>query len=300
VEQGLLRALEKGDFELVFQPEFNLESLNVELVEALIRWRQPDGKLASPGDFLAVAEESGLIMDISDWVLRSAIETAARWHHGSWPHACVAVNVSSRQLIDSHFVERVKTLLAEYRLPPRCIEIELTETVLQTGSVTLEALRQLRAHGIAIALDDFGTGYSSLSSLQQLPLTRIKLDRSLVNDIDTSARSLAIARSIISLARSLGLQITAEGIERPEQLALLLREGTMCVQGFLFSRPLAQGDLIAALSTVEQRSRALLSPTLVQQHGKPRHRGSDANGQLPPAPDRPLHRIAANPPLPRM
>ena len=189
----------------------------------------------------------------------------------------------------------MKALLAEYRLPPRCIEIELTETVLQTGSVTLEALRQLRAHGIAIALDDFGTGYSSLSSLQQLPLTRIKLDRSLVNDIDTSARSLAIARSIISLARSLGLQITAEGIERPEQLALLLREGTMCVQGFLFSRPLAQGDLIAALSTVEQRSRALLSPTL-----KPRHRGSDANGQLPPAPDRPLHRIAANPPLPRM
>ncbi len=238
VEQGLRRALEKGDFELVFQPEFNLESLDVELVEALIRWRQPDGTLASPGDFLAVAEESGLIMDISDWVLRSAVETAARWHHGSWPHACVAVNVSSRQLIDSHFVERVKSLLSEYRLPPRCIEIELTETVLQTGSVTLEALRQLRAHGIAIALDDFGTGYSSLSSLQQLPLTRIKLDRSLVNDIDTNPRSLAIARSIISLARSLGLQITAEGIERSEQLALLLREGTMCVQGFLFSRPL--------------------------------------------------------------
>src|SRR5262249_37083778 len=149
-----------------------------------------------------VAEESGLIVDISDWVLRKAIEAAARWHHGSWPRARVAINVSSRQLIDSNFVERITTLLNEHRLPARCIEIELTETVLQTGNSTLEALRQLRAHGISIALDDFGTGYSSIASLQMLPLTRIKLDRGLVNEIDTSSRSLAIARSIVALARS--------------------------------------------------------------------------------------------------
>jgi EAL domain-containing protein (putative c-di-GMP-specific phosphodiesterase class I) len=260
VEQGLRKALEKAEFELVYQPEFGIDGRGVELVEALLRWRQPDGRLASPGEFLAVAEESGLIMDMSDWVLRTAVATAARWHHGAWPQARVAVNVSSRQLIDSYFVERVKALLAEYRLPPHCIEIELTETVLQTGPATLEALRQLRAHGIAIALDDFGTGYSSLSSLQQLPLTRIKLDRSLVNDIDTSPRALAIARSIIGLARSLDLEITAEGIERQEQLALLTREGPMVVQGFLFSRPLSETDLLGMLTHLTLRSRQLLAP----------------------------------------
>ncbi len=258
VEQGLRRALERGDFELVFQPEINLDTREVDLVEALIRWRQPDGKLVSPGEFLGVAEESGLIMDISDWVLRTAIATAARWHHGRWPRARVAINVSSRQLIDSHFVERVATLLHEHCLPARCIEIELTETVLQTGNVTLEALRQLRAHGIAIALDDFGTGYSSIASLQRLPLTRIKLDRSLIHEIDTSPRSLAIARSIIGLANSLGLQITAEGIERPTQLELLVRESRMVLQGYLFARPIAEGDLIAALDVVTRRARELL------------------------------------------
>ena len=266
VEQGLRKALEKAEFELVYQPEFGIEGHGVELVEALLRWRQPDGRLASPGEFLAVAEESGLIMDMSDWVLRTAVATAARWHHGAWPQARIAVNVSSRQLIDSYFVERVKALLVEYRLPPRCIEIELTETVLQTGPATLDALRQLRAHGIAIALDDFGTGYSSLSSLQQLPLTRIKLDRSLVNDIDTSPRALAIARSIIGLARSLELEITAEGIERTEQLALLMREGPLFVQGFLFSRPLSEADLIGTLANLTHRSRELLSHRLRATH----------------------------------
>ncbi len=260
-EQGLRRALEKGEFVLVFQPEINLRTMQVELVEALIRWRQPDGRLASPGEFLSVAEESGLIMDISDWVLRSAISTAAHWHFGSWPNARVAINVSSRQLIDATFVDRVISLLREFSLPTHCIEIELTESVLQTGPVTLEALRQLHAHGIAIALDDFGTGYSSLSSLQQLPLKRIKLDRSLLDEIDSSPRALAIARSIIALSRSLGLDITAEGIERAEQLAILLGEGNLFVQGYLLSHPLAENDLIAALPVIARRSQELLLPS---------------------------------------
>jgi EAL domain-containing protein (putative c-di-GMP-specific phosphodiesterase class I) len=132
--------------------------------------------------------------------------------------------------------------------------------VLQTGRVTLESLRQLRAHGIAIALDDFGTGYSSLASLQQLPLTRIKLDRTLIDEVDTSTRALAIARSIIGLARNLGLEITAEGIERPEQVRLLASEGPMVMQGFLFSRPLDANNVIVALPMVVQRGRQLLTP----------------------------------------
>ena len=157
-----------------------MRTLSTRLVEALLRWRLPDGRRASPAEFLAIAEESGLIMEISDWVLRTAIEAAAQWYHGAWPDARVAINLSSRQLLDTHFVDHVMALLREYRLPPRCIEIELTENVLQTGTATIEVLRQLRSHGVSIALDDFGTGYSSLASLEQLPLTRVKLDRTLI------------------------------------------------------------------------------------------------------------------------
>jgi EAL domain-containing protein (putative c-di-GMP-specific phosphodiesterase class I) len=205
--------MEREEFELVFQPEVDAVTLTTGLVEALLRWRLPDGRLASPAEFLTVAEESGLIMEISDWTLRSAIKAASQWHHGPWPQARVAINLSSRQLLDSRFVDRVMDLLREYRLPPQCIEIELTENVLQTGTATIEVLRCLRANGLAIALDDFGTGYSSLASLEQLPLTRVKLDRTLIASIHTSARSAAIARAIVGLCHSLGLAVTAEGIE---------------------------------------------------------------------------------------
>jgi diguanylate cyclase (GGDEF)-like protein len=257
-EQGLRRAIERGEFELMFQPEVNAETLETALVEALIRWRMPDGSLAVPGQFLAIAEESGLIMEISDWVLRSAIEAAAYWHHGAWPEARVAINVSPRQLLDNRFVDRLCELLREHRLPTRCIEIELTESVLQTGAATIEALKCLRAHGVAIALDDFGTGYSSLASLEQLPLSRIKLDRSLIAGIDTSPRSAAIARAIIGMCQGLGLEITAEGVERPEQFALLLGYPGMYLQGYLLSRPVSRDDVLAAIVNVAQRSQELL------------------------------------------
>jgi len=249
-EQGLRRALDSGEFELVFQPELNVQTMQVDIVEALIRWRQPDGRLASPSEFLAVAEESGLIMDVSDWVLRTAIETAAAWHHGAWPEVRIAINVSSHQLIDNTFVERVMKLLDDHRLPTRCIEIELTETVLQTGAATIEALRQLRAHGVSIALDDFGTGYSSVASLQLLPFMRIKLDRSLIEGIDTDSRSASITRAIIGLCHSLDLEITAEGVERPEQLESLLGCHAMRVQGYLLSRPVSQDALLPVIASM--------------------------------------------------
>ncbi len=257
-EQGLRRALERGEFELVFQPEINVETLEVGLVEALLRWRLPEGRLAPPSEFLAVAEESGLIIEISDWVLRSAIEAAADWHHGAWPQARVAINVSPRQLLDSRFVDRVWVLLQEFDLPARCIEIELTETVLQTGSATIEALRRLHSLGIDIALDDFGTGYSSLASLEQLPLSRIKLDRSLIASIDTSSRSAAIALAIIGLCRSLSLEVTAEGIERPEQLALLIQHRSMFLQGYLLSRPVLRNEIAPLLKTLHQDVQLLI------------------------------------------
>jgi EAL domain-containing protein (putative c-di-GMP-specific phosphodiesterase class I) len=143
-------------------------------------------------------------------------------------------------------------------LPPRCIEIELTENVLQTGPATIETLRQLRALGIAIALDDFGTGYSSLASLEQLPLTRVKLDRSLIQSIDTSDRSLAIARAIVGLCGNLGLEVTAEGVERAEQLALLLDFPSVCLQGYLICAPASADAVPRVVAEMPQQLQSLL------------------------------------------
>jgi len=261
-EQGLRRALDRGEFELLFQPEVNVQTCEVELVEALLRWRRPDGRLAGPGEFLAVAEASGLILQINDWVLRRVMETAARWHHGHWPDVRIAINVSSRQLFDNSFVEQVQELLEQHKLPPRCIEIELTENVLQTGSATIASLRRLRAHGIAIALDDFGTGFSSLASLEQLPLTRIKLDRSLIASIDTSPRSAAIAKAIIQLCQGLGLQITAEGIERLEQLAPLVGYPGLFAQGYLLARPQSADELLPVKANLPALTRSLVRASI--------------------------------------
>jgi len=256
-EQGLRQAIERGEFELAFQPEVDTATFGVPLVEALLRWRLPDGRLASADDFLTVAEDSGLIVEISDWVLRSAIAAAARWRHGGWTDVRVAINVSPRQVAAPDFATRLVGLLDEAGLPPGCIEIELTEHVLQTGEATIDTLRALRSRGIGIALDDFGTGYSTLASLEQLPFTRVKLDRSLVARIDTADRSLAIAQAIIELCRRLGLEITAEGVERVEQLTILARASGMHVQGYLLSRPMSADAVRREIANLPARMEAL-------------------------------------------
>lgn len=258
LEQDLRRAIERDEFELFFQPEVGIEDLQTQLVEALLRWRTPDGRYVAPGEFLSVAEESGLIIEISDWVLRTAIGAAARWHHGPWPQARIAVNVSPRQLLDYRFVDRVRDLLQEYDLPARCIEIELTESVLQTGPATIEQLHRLRALGLSIALDDFGTGYSSLSSLERLPLTRVKLDRSLIESIDTNSRSRSIVRAIVEMCNGLGLQVTAEGLERAEQFERLLGCKNLSLQGYLLSRPVPIEQVFTAMAAAAQRAQELV------------------------------------------
>jgi diguanylate cyclase (GGDEF)-like protein len=258
IEQNLRRAIEKGEFELFYQPEISVQNLEVSLVEALIRWRMPDGSYRSPDEFLAVAEESGLIMDVNDWVLRTAIEQASQWYRGPWPQVRVAINVSPRQFLDYRFVERLQKLLDEFQLPARCIELELTESVLQTGPTTIKALSQLRAIGVAIALDDFGTGYSSMASLEQLPLTRIKLDRSLIARMDSSARSASIARATIRLCSDLGLEVTAEGVERLEQFAELLGYRGISMQGYLLARPVTPDALLAVLKQLPAHCQELV------------------------------------------
>lgn len=276
-EQGLRYALERDEFELVFQPEIDAATLNTHLVEALLRWRLPDGRCALPGEFLAIAEESGLILEINDWVLRSSIETAALWHHGAWPQARVAINLSSRQLLDARFVDRVTGLLHEHQLPARCIEIELTENVLQTGTATIEVLRQLRSHGVSIALDDFGIGYSSLASLEQLPLTRVKLDRALIASMHTSSRSAAVARSLVGLCHDIGLEVTAEGIECREQLALLEDLSPIYLQGFLLARPVPADQVLSLIAMLPDHLASLLLTSSGKRVG---HRPSPNNPQM--------------------
>ena len=257
-EQGIRRALEHEEFELLFQPEVRLDSLRVGLVEALVRWRTPDGRLAAPAEFLAVTEESGLILELGDWVLRRAIETAANWRRTCWPEVKVAINVSPRQLANTSFVDRVQRLLHEFELPAHCIELELTESVLQTGAATIESLRLLRSLDIAIALDDFGTGYSSFASLEQLPLSRIKLDRALIAGIDTNPRSAAIAMALILLCEDLGIEVTAEGVERNTQFSCLAANPTLYLQGFLISPPVSEAEVPQAISTMPQAMQDLL------------------------------------------
>lgn len=259
MEQSLRRAVEDGDLLLMFQPQVALPTFEATTVEALLRWRKSDGRIATAHEFIHIAEKTGLIHELTDWVLRSAANTAAGWRAQGWHKACVAVNVSAPQFFESDFVEHVARTLAATGLPPSALELEITETVIQTGPATIESLRRLRALGVPIALDDFGIGYSSLTSLEQLPITRVKLDRQLIEGVDTNPRSAAIVRSIVALCHGLGLQVVAEGVERPAQLDFLSRCGPISVQGYLLARPVDAAATAAEARDAGVRGRQALA-----------------------------------------
>jgi diguanylate cyclase (GGDEF)-like protein len=259
LEQALRRAVEAGDLLLMYQPQVALHTLEPAGVEALLRWRKSDGRIASASEFIEIAEATGLMRELTTWALRSATATVKAWRTMGWEKACVAVNVSAMQLLDGSFVDHVIEALSVTGLPGDALEIEITETVIQTGPATLQALQKLRDLGVAVALDDFGTGYSSLASLAQLPITRVKLDRTLIEGIDRSPRSAAIARSVIALCHGLGLEVVAEGVERPGQLALLGQCGPIAVQGFLLSAPVEM-----QLTAQAAEAAAALAQTLLQ------------------------------------
>ncbi|HEY7378546.1 MAG TPA: EAL domain-containing protein, partial [Steroidobacteraceae bacterium] len=258
IEQSLRRAVEENDLTLHFQPQVSLLTLQTTAVEALLRWRQVNGRVVAAAEFLAIAEQSGLIVEMSGWVMRQAAQAAHLWRRSGWPHAKVALNVCSQQFLAGDFVDTVERLLATHRLDPVSLELELTETMLQTGAVTVDALKGLRSLGVGIALDDFGTGYSSLTSLEKLPLNRVKLDRSLIADVDTNSRSASIVRSIITLCRNLGLQVTAEGVERPAQLDFLTGCGDVNVQGYYVERPVVASEVLKLVTGTPERMALLL------------------------------------------
>ena len=276
IEQALRKAIDGGDFVLHYQPQVALGSRRTVCVEALLRWRTSDTQIIPAGDFIRVAEQSGLMLDLNDWVLETAASAVREWRNNGWPDARVAVNVSAQQFVAGDFLADIERLLERHDLPADAIELELTENMLQTGAVTVDTLHSLGRLGIATSLDDFGTGYSSLTSLEQLPLTCIKLDRSVITAVDHNPRAAAIARSIITLCRSLGLVVTAEGVERHEHLDFLADCGDVLVQGFLIGRPMEASSVIDFVKDSEIRIATLLQ--IAEQHRPPEE--TDATGTV--------------------
>jgi diguanylate cyclase (GGDEF)-like protein len=258
LEQSLRRAVENGDLMLMFQPQIALHGFEITGLEALLRWRKPDGRIATASEFIHIAEMTGLIHELTDWVLRSATSTVAAWRAQGWHRASVAINISAPQFLESDFCGHIARALEVTGLPASALELELTETVFQTGPTTVDSLRRLREMGVSIALDDFGIGYSSLTSLEQLPITRVKLDRMLVEGVDSNPRSAAIVRSIVALCHGLGLQVIAEGVERPAQLEFLSHCGPIGVQGYLLAYPVESQDAEKEAYAAAARARSIL------------------------------------------
>jgi predicted signal transduction protein with EAL and GGDEF domain len=245
MEADLRAALAEGQFALHFQPLFDLAHDRIGSFEALLRWRHPVRGPVSPAEFIPIAEETGLIVEIGAWVLREACQQAVRWPD----HVRVAVNVSSVQIRRPGLNEVVMRALAASGLAPTRLELEITESLLLDGSeATLKLLHGLRTLGVKIALDDFGTGYSSLSYLQSFPFDKIKIDQSFIRDLLKRPGAVAIVRAITDLARALGMETTAEGVEEGEQLDELRKHGCSSVQGYLFSRPIAASAVHALLA----------------------------------------------------
>ena len=241
---ALRRSLVQGDFELVYQPLLDLASGDHCGFEALLRWRHGGG-LVSPGAFLPVAEETGLIVPIGRVVLRAALDQMRSWLDAGFEPGQMAVNVAAAQLKTPGFVDEVAQFLADRALAPGCLEIEITENVLldRGGDQVAATLRGLDRLGVTIALDDFGTGYASLSHLKRFPVDRLKIDRSFVRDLGADPEDAAIARSIVNLAHTLGMQVVAEGIETTEQLEFLRLNKCDVGQGFLFAPGLSAGEV---------------------------------------------------------
>jgi len=237
-------ALDEQQFELHYQPKIDLGSGDIIGVEALIRWRHPERGLVSPADFIPIAEETGLIVPMGEWVLATACAQAKAWQLDWQANVSVAVNVSARQFRQHDLPATVQRVLADTGLPPQYLELELTESLLmQQTDVVVNALCAIRAMGVSLALDDFGTGFSSLTYLRRFPLNVLKIDRSFVSGVDSIEADAAITRAIIGMAHSLGLSVVAEGVETPAQLAFLQDQQCDVAQGYLLGRPMPAAEL---------------------------------------------------------
>jgi diguanylate cyclase len=259
IEEQLRGALERNEFSLQYQPQFDVRSGSISGVEALLRWTNAELGAVSPLEFIPVAEETGLILAIGRWALQAACQQAQAWRDEGLPLQRMAVNVSGRQFALADYPQEVAAVLAETRLDPAVLELEITESVVMADEVWAEkAIKELKALGISLAIDDFGTGYSSFGRLRHFAVDRLKIDRSFVTSITDHSDDRAIAAAIIAMSRSMHIHVTAEGVENYPQLAFLQEQECQDAQGFLLSRPLqadAARELLRRVGELADASR---------------------------------------------
>jgi diguanylate cyclase (GGDEF)-like protein len=248
MHEGLRKALVRDEFQLHYQPQLDMKTGKVFGVEALIRWMLPETGLIPPARFIAVAEETGLIVPIGEWVLREACRQIAVWQEAGMPSLTVAVNVSARQFAGDNLVRQVHHAINDSGIDPRSLELELTESVImQDVDHALVVMEQINAMGVQLSIDDFGTGYSSLAALKRFPICRLKIDKTFIRDLPHDEDDAIIATSVISLGHKLQMRVLAEGVENEEQLAFLATNGCDEMQGYHFSKPLCVRELEALL-----------------------------------------------------
>ena len=246
LENALRRALERNQFHLHYQPQMSLTNGSVRSVEALLRWQHPHLGAVSPAEFIPIAEDSGQILQIGEWVLRTALSQLKTWRTNGFPHLTMAVNLSAIQFRQPQLPELVSRMLAEFSLPPDSLELELTEGVaVDDPHAAVATMDQLHARGVRMSMDDFGTGYSSLSQLKRFQIFKLKIDQSFVRDLGDDGNDRAIVSAIIRMAQALGMRTTAEGVETEGQLAYLREQGCDEAQGYHFSMPLSAPELEA-------------------------------------------------------
>ena len=252
LESALHHAIENEQLQLYYQPQVDLSSGEIVGAEALLRWQHPEWGFVSPGKFIPIAEETGLIIPLGEWVLQTACTQAKTWLHQNGLQK-VSVNLSTRQFNQTNLTQKLVKLLTETGLEPSCLELEVTETMLmQDKQSALIILNHLRKIGVQISIDDFGTGYSSLSYLQHFPFDRLKIDQSFVRNIVSNKNNMAIITAVISMAHDLKLQVTGEGVETTEELAFLQQQNCDVIQGYLFSKPIPPAEFGILLSSGKQ------------------------------------------------
>lgn len=256
IEQDLACAIENDELELFYQPQFNLSLSQVSAVEALIRWNHPTRGTVPPIEFISIAEETGLMPSIGNWVLNEACRQAAVWRDTENHEVRVAVNVSVHQVMQNDFVQRVVDVLQRYNISAGYLELEITESVVMTDITWIaKCFDELKNHGVRIALDDFGTGYSSLNQLQELPLDTLKIDRTFISGLDDNSNTMkSVTATIASIADIYGLETVAEGVESDQQLKEVCKLGIEIAQGYYYSRPLPAHQVIPAIENINELS----------------------------------------------
>jgi len=248
MEKQLRSAIANDEFILYYQPQLNLFTNKLEGVEALVRWQHPEKGLLSPGDFLTELESLGMHNEFDNYILTKACQAGERWFKLYRRRVAIAVNITAVEFQNEQLVTNIQMLLQKYNIPSKYIELEITENVVMTDITrAMDSIVKLQSMGIKVSIDDFGTGYSSLAYLRDLPIDKIKIDRSFINEVAINDSDLTIVKSMVDLSHGLGKRVLAEGVETVEQLNLLRHLGCDAVQGYFISKPLPESKLVRYL-----------------------------------------------------